>query len=161
MYPWIQDLKDSKDWAMMMFSGSWFHILMMDGNNDSLCTVVRQNGILYRSWCPLVAAPDWLNWGGSCVAIRELTLRYITVALALVLHCCCLFQSVNFSCDTTVGIVVVSYGPSCSSLHRFYFVYVYFSAGVPDSGCIFDLGSDPSLEAFVLDVTWAGREVPS
>jgi hypothetical protein len=49
MYPWIPDLKDSKDWAMMMSSGSWFHILMVDGKNDSTYIVVGQNGILYRS----------------------------------------------------------------------------------------------------------------
>ena len=82
-----------KDSATITFSGSWFHTLMVDRKNDSLWTVVRQNGILYRCWCPRVTAPVWLNWGGSWMATKEFTTRYIMVALVLALRWCRLSHS--------------------------------------------------------------------
>lgn len=73
-------LKDSKDLAMMIFFGSWFHILMTDRKNSSY---TPWSAVWNQWWCPLVN-PVWLNWGGGSMTTRELKTRYIIVALILI-----------------------------------------------------------------------------
>lgn len=90
--------------------------------------------ILYWCWCPLMAAPVWLNWGGSWMELMSgqsstslwPLLRFFTSSPTLASACCC-------------------------PLYWFYFVNIFLCVWVPDSRWIFYLRSDHRLETFVPD----------
>ena len=50
-------------------------------------------------------------------------------------------KPIHHRCDATCGVIVIRHEPSCSSLSLFYFVYIFLCMRIPDSGCIFNLGS--------------------
>ena len=87
----IPPLKVSRDSAVVSFSGSWFHSLMVDGKKDSLYVLVLQYGILYSYWWPHVTAPNSWRCGEAGIATTACTMRNIILALA-----CCLLSGTKY-----------------------------------------------------------------
>ena len=75
-------MKDYRSKDAAAASGSWFHNRIVDGNKDSLCTVVLLYGTIYFCCCPLVAAPRWCMHGGGSIATSPLIIRYIISGVA-------------------------------------------------------------------------------
>lgn len=97
---------------------------------------------MYQCWFSLVAAPNWLNWRGNSwqLAKRQPSTSWLP----------CFRVLFHFSMSIMAVTVVVCSQPICFPMHRFYYLHVLLSVKVRDSTCIFHLGYDQCVVAFVL-----------